>query len=83
MGIASLEDHVLNVMAVLVHVQQRAVALLLLGHDCVDAAEDLHCCMVEPAVGPGGTEQAALVGGTVLQHLLQACVWQRQQEGWC
>lgn len=30
MGIASLEDHVLNVMAVLVHVQQRAVALLLL-----------------------------------------------------
>jgi hypothetical protein len=78
-----MKHHVLDMMAMLAEVQQHAVALLLLVYDCMDAVQHLHCCLVQSAVGPGGTEQAALVVSTVLQHLQQACVWQRQQKNWC
>jgi hypothetical protein len=74
------EVYGVDVPAMLVQVQQHAVHLLLLGEGCFDAALHQHSCLVQPTVGSGSAEQAALVVScTALQHAQQAGVWQRQQ----
>jgi hypothetical protein len=65
----------------MLQVLQHAVHLLLLGHNCCEGFES-YGSLVQPAVGPGSAEQAALVFGTELHHQQQAGVRQVQQ-GWC
>jgi hypothetical protein len=70
--------------AVPVQVLQHTVHLLLLRHSCADAVQRCYSGLVQPAVGPGGTEQAALViSCTALQHCQQAGVRQGQQREVC
>jgi hypothetical protein len=58
-----------DLLAVPCQVQQHTVGLVLLPHNCSDAAQCQQSCLVQPAVGPGCTEHAALVCGcTALQH---------------
>jgi hypothetical protein len=49
--------------------------ICFLQHDH-DAAGSQHCRLVQPAVSPCGTEQAALIVSTALQYRQQACIWQ-------
>jgi hypothetical protein len=76
----TLEIDAVNMLSVCRQVVQHVVNLLLLLEHGYDAAQRCASCMVQPAVGPGGPEQAALVGScNMLQHCLQAGVWQLQQ----
>jgi hypothetical protein len=73
---------VVKVLPVPAKVREHAIHLPLLGHDCCYAALGQHGHLVQPAVGPGCTKQAALVVCcTALQHRQQAGVWQCQQQG--
>jgi hypothetical protein len=70
--------------AVPVQVYQHIIRLPLLSHSYVNAAERQSSCLVQPAMGPGGIKQAALVlCCTALQHCQQAGVWQGQQREVC
>jgi hypothetical protein len=78
----TFEIHTVKVPTVLVKVKQQVVRLLLAGQDCCDAAQGKHSCLVQPAMCPGGIEQAGLiVDRTAAQHCQQAGVWQREQQG--
>jgi hypothetical protein len=62
-----------DVLVVLADKHQHTVYLLLSGHDSCDAAECQRSSLVQPAVGPGCIEQAALIiSCTALQHCQQA-----------
>jgi hypothetical protein len=73
----ALREHVLTVPA---QVRHHTIHLLLLRQMYCDAAKSHISCLAQPAVGPGRTEQAALVVCCkVLQCQQQAGVWQLYQ----
>jgi hypothetical protein len=73
-----LQGDTVHVLAMLAQVQQHAIRLMLCAQGGVDAAQRCYSCLVQPAVGPGGNDQAAVVAAP-LQHCQQAGVWQVQQ----
>ena len=57
------DTNTVNVAAMPAQLRQHAVQLLLMADICRDVTQRCRSCLVQPAVGPGGTEQAALVIG--------------------
>jgi hypothetical protein len=69
-------------LAVFAQVVQHTVQLLLLGYCDCHAAQRCHSCLVQLAVGPGSTEQAAMViCCKALQDINQALARQCEQQG--
>jgi hypothetical protein len=67
-----------DVLAMVGHVLLYAVYLTLMHYSFYTAGCQ-GSCLVQPAVGPGSTEQAARVITAVAQHQKQAVAWQLQQ----
>lgn len=63
-----MDVYAAHMLAMVCHVQQHTVHLLLLMQHSPDAAEGLHGCLVQCAVGPRSTEQAAMVVSAAVQH---------------
>jgi hypothetical protein len=70
-----LEINAVNVLAMVGQVPQHTANMLLCKHS-FDAVSSQCNCLVQPAVGPGSTEQAAGVVSTAAQHRNQAGVWE-------
>jgi hypothetical protein len=65
------------VLAIPGEVQHNPVRLLLvLFQHSGDAAGYLHCCLLQPAVGPSSAEQAAEIVCASAHHCQQDAVWQ-------